>query len=116
MCQSEFYKHTSEHFGLGNGNMDPLSTYYYSLPIDYFSKSNISSSDKIIRSHWYQILTVILNWISTCTRTDLTPVVALLFAYNQKLSPEHLKVALYSLQYFHSTPYLSIKSYSSEAT
>ena len=58
--------------------------------------------------HRYQILVGSLNWIATYTRPDLTPVVTFPSDYNYRHSPDHLKAALYTLRYLHSTAYLVI--------
>ena len=51
-----------------------------------------------------------------CNLRNLNPVFTFLSSYNQRTSSEHLKAALYALRYVRSTPYLSIKLYSEEAT
>ena len=51
----------------------------------------------------YQSLIGSIGWLATAMRLDLAPVHSFLSSYNGKPSLGHMRVALYSLHYIHST-------------
>jgi hypothetical protein len=51
----------------------------------------------------YQSIPGSLNWLATCTRPDLSPVVSFLASYSHAPAHQHYKAAIHVLKYIYST-------------
>jgi hypothetical protein len=75
------------------------------VPIDSIAPSteDNDSPSQLWRTAAYQSLIGSIGWLSCSTRPDLSAVHSFLASYSNKPSVGHMKAALYTLHYIHST-------------
>ena len=93
-------------------NMTP---YHSGLPMDSIPPPPPNDPDQKRITECYQSIVGCINWLATCTRPDVAPVLTFLASYNQNPSHEHYKAALHALKYLYSTADYGI-SYHSNAS
>jgi hypothetical protein len=104
LCQSAFTEFTAHRFGMDKYNRTPNMTPYRSgLPIDSIAAANPKDPDLKRRTKVYQGIVGSINWLATCTRPDVSPVLSFLASYSTSPSHGHYQAALYALKYLYST-------------
>jgi hypothetical protein len=104
LCQSAFAEFTAHRFAVDRYNRTPNMTPYRSgLPIDSIAAGDPNDPDFKRRRKVYQSIVGSINWLATCTRPDLSPVLSFLASYSQAPSHQHYKAALHALKYMYST-------------
>eukprot|EP00804_Cyclotella_cryptica_P014486 CCRYP_004818-RA/>CCRYP_004818-RA protein AED:0.46 eAED:0.37 QI:0/0/0/1/1/1/2/0/357 len=93
-------------------NMTP---YWSGLPIDAIPPPDPTDPDLKRRTKCYQSMVGCINWLATCTRPDVCPVLTFLASYSQNPAHQHYKAALHVIKYLLSTSEYGI-SYHSHAT
>jgi hypothetical protein len=87
-------------------NITPDATPYHSgLPIDAIPDCNKDNNCPALikRKQRYQSVVCLIGWLAQSTCPDLAPTHSFLLAYNNKPLKSHWNVALYALNYIHST-------------
>jgi hypothetical protein len=104
LCQSAFTEFTAHRFAIDRYNRTPHMTPYRSgLPIDSIPPPDPKDPDLKRRTKVYQSIVGCINWLATCTRPDVSPVVSFLASYSTAPSHQHYKSALHALKYLYST-------------
>jgi hypothetical protein len=115
--QAAFIEHIAHRFGVDRMKRVPNMTPWRSgLPIDSIATADPSDPDLARRRKVYQSIVGCINWLSTNTRPDVTPVNTFLASYSQMPSHQHYKSALHCLKYLYSTSTLGLSYHSSCAT
>ena len=81
-------------------NMTP---YRSGLPIDSLPPARANDPDLKRRIKVYQGIVGSINWLATCNRPDIAPVLTFLASYSTKSSKQHYKAAIHALKYLYST-------------
>ena len=116
LCQSAFTEFTAHRFGVTQYNRTPNMTPYRSgYPIDSIAPQDADDPDLARRTKVYQGIIRSTNWLATCTRPDVSPVLSFLASYNTNPSHQHYKSAIHALKYLYSTSEYGI-SFHSDAT
>ena len=81
-------------------NMTPYRSGFsiYSIPPVDPLDPDLNRQQKV-----YQIIVGCINWIATCTRPDIAPVLKSLASYRNSPHPQYYKAAVYALKYLKST-------------
>jgi hypothetical protein len=111
MNQSGFAANLAEQFFRDKWNPTPDATPYCSgVPIDSIPPSSDAddSPAQIRRTEAYQSLIGSIGWLAGATRPDTAPVHSFILSYSSKPATGHMKAALYTLHYIHSTHDYSI--------
>ena len=104
LCQSAFTEFTAHRFGVDKFNQTPAMTPYRSgYPIDSIAAADPKDPDLKRQTKVYQSIVGCLNWLATCTRPDVSPVLSFLASYSNAPSYQHYKSALHALKYVYST-------------
>lgn len=113
MCQSAFTDFTAHRFGVDKYNLTPNMTPYRSgLPIDSIPPPASDDPDLARRTKVYQRIVGSINWLATCTRPDVAPVLTFLATYTNSPSQQHYKAAVHALKYIVSTAEYGISFHS----
>ena len=113
LCQSEFTEFISHWFLVQNANRVPNMTPYRSgFSIDYFPPVDPLNPDLPRWRQVYQSIVGCINWLATCTRPDIAPVLTFLASYRNSPHLKHYKAAVYALKYLTSTNEYRISSHS----
>ena len=80
-----------------------MTPYMSGLPIDSIPPPDKHDPDLKRRTKVYQSVVGCINWLATCTRPDVSPVLTFLASYNQAPSHGHYKAAIHALKYLFST-------------
>jgi hypothetical protein len=90
LCQSAFTEFTAHRFGIDKYNRTPNMTPYRSgLPIDSIAPLHPKDPDLKRRTKVYQAIIGSINWLATCTRPDVSPVLSFLASYSTNPSHGH---------------------------
>ena len=104
MCQSAFTDFTAHRFGVDKYNLTPNMTPYRSgLPIDSIPPPPSDDPDLARRTKVYQRIVGSINWLATCTRPDVAPVLTFLATYTNSPSQQHYKAAVHAMKYIVTT-------------
>ena len=104
LCHSEFTEFTAHRFSVQIENKFPNMTPYCSgFPIDSIHPVDPLDTDIPCERKVYQIIFACINWLSTCTRPDIAPVLTFLASYSNSPHPQHYKATVHSLKYSTST-------------
>jgi hypothetical protein len=104
LCQSAFTEFTAHRFSVHRYNRTPHMTPYRSgIPIDSIPAADPKDPDLKRRTKVYQSIVGSINWVATCTRPDVSPVLSFLASYSNCPSHQHYKSALHVLKYLYST-------------
>ncbi len=118
LSQSGFASNLVESFFRETREASPLATPYCSgIPVDSIAPS-MDEDDSLAQICWtqaYQSLIGSIGWLTKTTQPDLTAIHSFLSSYNAKPTVGHMKSALHTLHYIHSTIDYGI-SFTSEAT
>ena len=85
-------------------------------PIDSIAPPDADDPDLPRRTKVYQGIIGSINWLATCTRPDVLPVLSFLASYNTNPSHQHYKSAIHALKYLYSTSEYGISFHSEDAT
>jgi hypothetical protein len=104
--QSGFASNLVESFFGETREASPLATpYCFGVPVDLIAPST-DKADSLAQTCWtqaYKSLIGSISWLAMTTRPDLTTIHSFLSSYSSKPTVGHMKLALYVLQYIHST-------------
>ena len=89
-----------------------MTPYRSGLPIDSIAPADANDSDLARRTKVYQGIIGSINWLATCTRPDVSPVLSFLASYNNNPSHQHYKSAIHALKYLYSTSEYGISFHS----
>ena len=105
LCQSAFTEYTAHRFGIDRFNRTPNMTPYWSgFPIDSIPPPTKDDPDLTRRTKVHQSIVGCINWLATCTRPDVSPVLSFHASYSHSPSHQHYKSALlHALKYIYST-------------
>jgi hypothetical protein len=105
LCQSAFTEFTAHCFNsVHRYNRTPHMTPYRSgIPIDSIPATDPKDPDLKRCTKVYQSIVGSINWVATCTRPDVSPVLSFLASYSNCPSHQHYKSALHVLKYLYST-------------
>ena len=104
LCQSEFIKFIAHRFSAQSTNKVPNMTPYCSgFPIDSIPPVGPLDPDLPCRQQVYQSIFGCINWLATCTRPKIAPVLTFLSSYSNSTHPQHYKAAVHASKYFMST-------------
>ncbi len=106
MNQSDFAANLVKQFCRDEWAHTPDATPYQSgVPIDSIAPSTDvdDSPAQLWHTDAYQSLIGSIGWLVGATRPDIAPVHSFLLSYSNKPAPGHMKAALYTLHYVHST-------------
>ena len=104
LCQSAFAEYTAHRFGVDKMNQTPNMTPYCSgYPIDAIPPPDPKDPDLKRRTKVYQSIVGSLNWLATCSRPDIAPVLTFLASYLTAPHGQHCKAAIHALRYVYST-------------
>ena len=104
LTQTAFTEFSAHRFGVGRMNRIPNMTPYRSgIPIDSIPSPDPSDPDLPRRTKVYQRIVGSINWLATCTRPDISPVLTSLASYSNQPSHHHYKAAIHALKYLYST-------------
>eukprot|EP00804_Cyclotella_cryptica_P030273 CCRYP_019237-RA/>CCRYP_019237-RA protein AED:0.06 eAED:0.03 QI:0/0/0/1/0/0/3/0/1322 len=116
LSQTAFTEYMAHRFAVDNMNPVPNMTPYRSgLPIDSIPPPDAKDPDQKRRTKCYQSMVGCINWLATCTRPDVSPVLTFLVSYSNNPAHQHYKAALHTVKYLLSTAEYGI-SYHSNAT
>ena len=102
--QSEFTEFTIHRFLVQSANKVPNMTPYRSgFSIDYIPPVDTLDTDLNRRRQVYHSIVGCINWLATCTRPDIAPVLTFLASYSNSPHPQHYKAAVHALKYLTST-------------
>ena len=111
--QSAFTEHIAHRFGIdGMKRVPNMTPWRCGLPIDSIATADPSDPDLARRHKVHQSIVGCINWLSTNTRPDVTPVNTFLASYSQLPSHQHYKSALHCLNYLNSTSSLGLSYHS----
>jgi hypothetical protein len=80
-----------------------MTPYRSGIPIDSIPAADPKDPDLKRRTKVYQSIVGSINWVATCTRPDVSPVLSFLASYSNCPSHQHYKSALHVLKYLYST-------------
>ena len=104
LSQSAFTEYTAHRFGVDKMNRVPNMTPYRSgYPIDAIPSVDPADPDLKRRTKIYQSMVGCINWLATCTRPDVSPVLTFLASYMQTPHHQHYKAAIHAIKYLFST-------------
>ena len=104
LCQSEFTEFTVYGFSVQSVNKVPnMTPYRSSFPIDSIPPVDPLDPDIPCQIQVHQSIIGCINWIDTCTRPDISPVLTLIAAYSNFPHPQNYKDLVHSLKYLMST-------------
>eukprot|EP00804_Cyclotella_cryptica_P022103 CCRYP_011581-RA/>CCRYP_011581-RA protein AED:0.10 eAED:0.05 QI:0/0/0/1/0/0/6/0/1337 len=116
LSQTAFTEYMAHRFAVDNMNPIPHMTPYRSgFPIDAIPPPHPGDPDQTRRTKCYQSIVGCINWLATCTRPDVSPVLTFLASYSNNPAPQHYKAALHAVKYLLSTSEYGI-SFHSNAT
>eukprot|EP00804_Cyclotella_cryptica_P016077 CCRYP_004202-RA/>CCRYP_004202-RA protein AED:0.18 eAED:-0.12 QI:0/0/0/1/0.5/0.33/3/0/1917 len=116
LSQTAFTEYMAHRFAVDNMTPVPNMTPYRSgLPIDAIPPPNPKDPDLKRRTKCYQSMVGCINWLATCTRPDVSPVLTFLASYSTNPAHQHYKAALHVIKYLLSTSHYGI-SFHSHAT
>eukprot|EP00804_Cyclotella_cryptica_P009045 CCRYP_003142-RA/>CCRYP_003142-RA protein AED:0.35 eAED:0.14 QI:0/0/0/1/1/1/2/0/1801 len=116
LSQTAFTEYMAHRFAVDKMNPVPHMTPYRSgLPVDAIPPPDPKDPDLKRRTKCYQSMVGCINWLATCTRPDVSPVLTFLASYSQNPAHQHYKAALHVIKYLLSTSEYGI-SYHSHAT
>ena len=96
---ADWHNWTAHWFPGQSSNKVPNMTPYRSgSPIDSIPPGDPLDPDLNRRRQVYQSIVGCINWIVTCTRPDIAPVLTLLASYSNSPHPQHYKAAVNSLK------------------
>ena len=100
ICQSEFTKFTAHRFLVQSANKVPNRTPYHSdFPIDSIPTVDTLNPDLPRQGQVYQSIVGCINWLATCNRPDIAPVITFLASYRNYPHQQHYKSVVYALKY-----------------
>ena len=104
LSQTAFTEHTAHRFGIDAMTKVPNMTPWRSgLPIDSIPPPDPGDPDLARRTKVYQSIVGSINWLATCSRPDVSPVLTFLVSYSHAPAHQHYKAALHCLKYLYST-------------
>lgn len=113
LCQSAFTEFTANRFGVSAMTPVPNMTPYRSgYPIDSIPQADLNDPNLKHRTKTYQAIIGCINWLSTCTRPDISPCLSFLSSYNMAPHEQHYKAAIHALKYLYSTAEYGISFHS----
>ena len=116
LSQMAFTEYIAHCFAVDNINPIPnMTPYHLGFPIDSILPPNPGDPDQKRRTKCYQSIVGCINWLATCTRPDVSPVLTFLASYSNNPAPQHYKAALHAVKYLLSTSEYGI-SFHSNAT
>ena len=116
LSQTAFTEYMAHRFAVDTMTPVPNMTPYRSgLPIDAIPPPNPKDPDLKRRTKCYQSMVGCINWLATCTRPDVSPVLTFLASYSTNPAHQHYKAALHVIKYLLSTSDYGI-SFHSHAT
>ena len=102
--QSAVTEFTARRFSVQSANKVPnMTPYRSSFPIHSIPPVDTLDPDLNRQLQVYQIIVGCINWLATCTRPEIAPVLTFLASYRNSPHPQHYKAAVYALKYFMST-------------
>ena len=100
MCQRVFTEFVAHRFGVDKIHRSPSMTLCRSsMPIDSIPQPQAENPDLKRRTKVYQRLVGSINWLATCTRPDIAPLLTFLSTYNQAPHEQHYRAAIAGLRY-----------------
>ena len=113
ICQSAFTEFTAHWFSVQNSNkVTNLTLYRSGLPTDSIPPVDPLDPDLPRQRQVYQRIVGFINWLATCTRPDIAPVITFLVLYRNYPHPQHYKAAVHALKYLTTTNEYSISFHS----
>ena len=104
LFQSAFTEFTAHRFSVQSANKVPNMTPYQSgFSIDSIPPVDPLNPDLNRRRQLYQSIFGCINWLATCTCTNIVPVLTFLASYSNSTHPQHYKAAVNALKYLTST-------------
>ena len=104
ICQSAFTEFTTHQFSVQSANKVPNMTPYRSgFLIDSIPPIDPLDPDLNREQQIYQSIVGCINWLVTCTRPDIAPVLTFLASYSNSPHQQHYKAAVHALKYLKST-------------
>ena len=89
-----------------------MTPYRSGLPIDAIPHPDANDPDLKRRTKVYQSIVGSINWLATCTRPDISPVLTFLASYSNAPHAQHYKAAIHALKYLYSTSEYGISFHS----
>ena len=80
-----------------------MTHYRSGFPIDSIPTVDPLDPDLPRQRQVYQRIFVFINWLATCTRPGIAPVITFLASYRNYPHPQHYKDAVHALEYLAST-------------
>ena len=80
-----------------------MTPYRSGFPIDSIPPVDPLNTDIPRRQQVYQIIVGCINWLATCTRPAIAPVLTFLASYRNSPHPQHYKAEIHSIKYLAST-------------
>ena len=104
LCQRAFTEFVAHRFGVDQMHRCQTMTPYHSgLPIDAIPSLDEGDPDQARRTKVCQRLVESINWLATCARPDIAPLLTFLATYNQRPSAQHYRLAIEGLRYLYLT-------------
>ena len=90
LCQAAFTEFAANRFGVDKMNRVPnMIPYRLGLPINSLPPAQANDPDLKRRTKVYQGIVCSINWLATCSRPDIAPVLTFLASYSTKPSKQH---------------------------
>ena len=91
-------------FVIDNFNQVPnMAPYRSGLPINYIALPQKYDPDLKHQTKSYQSIMGCINWLTTCTHTDVSPALMFLTSYSHAPSHQHYRSTVHKLKYLYST-------------
>ena len=104
ICQSAFIESTAHWFLVqSTKKASNMTQYCPGFPIDSVPPVDPLDPDLPCQRQLHQIIVGCINWLATCTRPDISPVLKFLASYSSSPQPQHYKAAVHDLKYLTST-------------
>ena len=116
LCHSALTEFTAHRFLVQSANkVTNMTPYCSGFPIDSIPPIDPVDPDLNPQRQVYQSIVGCINWLVTCTRPDIAPILTFLASYRNSPYPQHYKAAVHALKYLTSTNEYGI-SFNSESS
>ena len=114
---SVFTEFTAHRFSVQITNKVPnMNPYHSGFPIDSIPPVDPIDHDLPHQIKVYQNIFGCINWLATCIRPDISPVITFLASYSNSPQPQHYQAAVHDLKYLTNTNEYGISFHSNSSS